>query len=505
MQPVIQMKNIVKEFPGVVANNHIDFDLRRGEIHALLGENGSGKTTLMNILYGMYRPDKGEIFVDGQKASIRSPSDAIKRGIGMVHQHFMLIPAHTVVENTILGFKASRGPLVDTSIAADRIEDLSRRYSIKVDPKAFIWQLSVGEQQRVEILKALYRGAHILILDEPTSVLTPQETNELFKALRNVANQGSSIIFISHKLEEVMSISDRVTILRNGRLISTVDTREVTKEKLAEMMVGRTILLRLQKEAIAQGDEVPTVLTVENLWVKNDKGLPAVKGINLGLRKGEILGIAGVDGNGQRELAEAIVGLRKVHKGNVLIKNQDVTNSDPIRIYDLNVAYIPDERLEYGVVQDFDFQRNILLKLYRDTDMRKGPVINFKKIKEFCAKLASDYDVKIGDMRSPVRQLSGGNIQKVILARELCSLPDLIIASQPTTGLDVGATESICSILLNHRSRGAAILLISTTLEEIISLSDRICVIYEGQIMGTIDAKDAKINELGLMMGGVRK
>ncbi len=502
MPVLIQMKNIVKKFSGVIANNHINFELNKGEIHALLGENGSGKSTLMNILYGMYKPDEGEINIEGKKVHIESPRDAIEYGIGMVHQHFMLIPAHTVTENIILGFKSSKEPLLDTTESIKKIQELSDRFSLKVDPNAYVWQLSVGQQQRVEILKILFRGANILILDEPTSVLTPQETVELFKTLQSMSKQGKSIIFITHKLDEVIEISDRITILRNGNVISTVHTSQVTKQKLAEMMVGREIIFNLKKTPIINGKEI---LKIENVWVKNDEALFAVRGVNIDVREGEILGIAGVDGNGQRELAESIIGLRRIDKGKVSIKNQDVTNSDPATIYNLNTSYIPDERLEFGVVRDFTFQQNILLKMYRNKEVKKGPFIDSNKINNFCSTLISDYSVKVDDLNAPVKTFSGGNIQKVVLARELCSKPDLIIASQPTTGLDVGATESILKLLLENRTRGAAILLISTDLDEIFSLSDRIAVMYEGKIMGIVDAGEAKINEIGLMMGGHKK
>ena len=508
--PVVEMKGITKRFPGVVANDHIDFEVRAGEVHALLGENGAGKTTLMNVLYGLYQPDEGEIYIRGRKVTLRSPRDAIALGIGMVHQHFMLVPPLTVVENVILGLRSSRGPFLDTDRAEKRIADLSKRYGLKVDPRAQIWQLSVGEQQRVEIIKALYRGADILILDEPTSVLTPPEVKELFSVLRRMAEEGKAVIFITHKLHEVMAVSDRVTVLRDGRVVSTLDTEDTDERKLAKMMVGREVLFRVAREEVERGE---IALEVRDLWVMGDKGLPALKGISLSLRQGEILGIAGVAGNGQGELAEAITGLRRATRGKVLIAGKDMTNRPSGEIIEAGVGYIPEERIRRGLIMDFSVAENAILETHHRPPFAdgwflpfaKGWFLNNQEIDRYVERLISDYEVKTPSKDVPVKHLSGGNLQRLILARELSREPKLLVAAQPTRGLDVGATEYIRRKLMEQRARGTAILLISEDLDEILSLSDRIAVMYEGEIVGIVPAEEAEVEEIGLMMAGAKR
>ena len=510
--PIVEMKQITKRFPGVTANDHINFEVRAGEVHALLGENGAGKTTLMRVLYGLYQPDEGEIYIRGQKVTLRSPRDAINLGIGMVHQHFMLVSPLTVTENVILGLRSSREPFLDTDRAAKRIADLSGRYSLKVDPSARIWQLSVGEQQRVEIIKALYRGVDILILDEPTSVLTPPEAKELFAVLRHMAEEGNAVIFITHKLHEVMEVSDRVTVLQLGKVVSTVDTKGTDERQLARMMVGREVLFRVAREEAEKGD---VALEVSGLWVMGDRGLPALKGVSFSLRQGEILGLAGVAGNGQRELAEAITGLRKAMQGKVLIGGKDITNRSPGEIIKAGVGYIPEERIRRGLIMDFSIAENAILETHQTPPFSngwffpfakaKGWFLNNQEIARYVEKLISDYEVKTPSKDAPVKHLSGGNLQKLILARELSREPELLVADQPTRGLDVGATEYIHRKLMEQRAKGTAILLISEDLDEILSLSDRIAVMYEGEMVGTVPAEEAKVEEIGLMMAGAKK
>jgi len=494
----VRMAGIVKRFPGVLANDQIDFEAYPGEIHALLGENGAGKSTLMNILFGIYQPDEGDIFVHGRKVRFRSPRDAIDQGIGMVHQHFMLVEVQTVAENVTLGLNESRF-LLNLGKTKERIAELAKKYSLRVDADAHIWQLSVGEQQRVEILKMLYRGADVLILDEPTAVLTPQEARELFNTLRRMACEGHTVVFITHKLDEVMAISDRITILCGGRVVSTVRTSETNKESLAKMMVGRPVLLHIEKQPVEKGQ---IVLQVENLQAQSDKKLPALKGISLTVQQGEILGMAGVSGNGQRELAEAITGLRPVTGGRVLINNVDVTNCAPCRIIEKGVGHIPEDRTGMGLVPNLAVSDNIILKAYRQPKLSKGPFLNRLSIRGFVDRLIRLFDIATPSQDTPVKQLSGGNLQRTILARELSAVPTLLVAVHPTRGLDIGATESVHKMLLEQRGKGAAILLISEDLDEVLTLSDRIATLYEGQIMGTVNAEEANVEQLGLMMGG---
>ncbi|HEY80965.1 MAG TPA: ABC transporter ATP-binding protein [Anaerolineae bacterium] len=496
----VEMRDIVKRFPGVVANDHVTFLARRGEIHALLGENGAGKSTLMNVLSGLYTPEEGDIFINGEKVVFHSPRDAIAAGVGMVHQHFRLVPTLTVIENVILGLDEPRFRL-SLEKARAKIQALSEQYGLKIDPDAYIWQLSVGEQQRVEIIKALYRGAQILILDEPTAVLTPQETEELFKTLRSMAEKGHTIIFISHKLDEVMAIADRVTVLRQGKVVATVDIDEVTKEKLAEMMVGRPVIFRIEKPAIEPGEEV---LRVEDLHVLNDKGLPALKGVSFVVRAHEIVGVAGVSGNGQTELAEALYGLRPIEKGRIRLYGKDMTQASTQDIIRQGVAHIPEDRHKEGSVGNMSLSENLIMKNYRQPPMARGPLIDWRYVRNFARNLIQRFNIIAPGIQTKARLLSGGNLQKLILARELSSEPGLIIAMHPTQGLDVGATESVRKQLIAEREKGAGILLISEDLDEVMQLSDRILVIYEGEIMGETPADRADRNEIGLMMAGER-
>jgi len=497
----LRMVDITKAFPGVVANDRVTFEVRRGEVHALLGENGAGKTTLMNILYGLYQADSGEIYLYGKRVRIRSPRDAIRHKIGMVHQHFKLVPRHTVAENVVLGLEGS--PFLNPARSVERrIVELGERYGLKVDPKAYIWQLSAGEQQRVEIIKALVRGADILILDEPTSVLTPQEAEELFKILRRMVEEGHSVIFITHKLDEVMAVADRVTVMRRGKVVATLPTAGVDKPTLAKMMVGREVVFRLQKAVCRRGSEA---LVVEDLWALSDRGLPALKGVSFSVCRGEILGIAGVAGNGQRELVEVITGLRRATRGRVVVLGEEVTNRDPRRIADKGVAHIPEERLRMGIVPEMSVAENLILKKHHRPPFCRGFFLDLRAVRRFAETAIEEYGIMTPSAQTPAKLLSGGNIQRLILARELSGEPALVIAAHPTYGLDVGATEQIRQILLRQRERGAAILLISEDLEELVSLADRIAVIFEGEIMGEVVPEEASLEEIGLMMAGEKR
>ncbi|MFQ6080790.1 MAG: ABC transporter ATP-binding protein [Candidatus Bathyarchaeia archaeon] len=497
----VRMRGIVKRFPNVIANDHIDFDVKAGEIHALLGENGAGKTTLMNILFGIYRPDEGEVYIRGERVTIKSPKDAIELGMGMVHQHFMLVYPHTVAENIALGLSTSKFFFPTREVEKEVVE-LSEKYGLKIDPKARIWQLSVGEQQRVEIVKVLYRGARVLILDEPTSVLTPGEIEELFMILRRIAEEGRAVVFITHKLDEALAISDRTTVLRRGKVVKTVETSKTSKRELARMMVGREVLFRLERKHVERGK---VVLEVRDLHALNDKRLPAVKGVSFTVREGEILGVAGVAGNGQRELVEVITGLRRATKGEVLILGANVTNRSPGEIADKGVAHIPEERIRMGLVPNMSVAENLILKNYRHAPFSNKLFLNFTSVDQLAEKLISQYSIITPSKETPAKLLSGGNIQRLILARETSENPRLIVAAHPTYGLDVGATEQIRLLLLKQRERGAAILLVSEDLEEIMSLSDRIAVMFEGEITGIVDAEGAKKEEIGLMMAGAKR
>jgi simple sugar transport system ATP-binding protein len=493
------MVDIVKRFPGVLANDRVSFDVRAGEVHALLGENGAGKSTLMRQLYGLYQPDSGQIIIDGQPRVFHSPADAIKTGIGMIHQHFMLVSSLTVAENVALGLSSSRGIQLDLDRVADRIRVLAERYGLKVDPSAVVWQLSVGEQQRVEILKALYRGASLLVLDEPTAVLTPQEASELFVTLRQMAADGNALIFISHKLHEVLALSNRVTVLRDGRLIGSYPTAEMTRAELARLMVGREVLLQYDRPPAQPGDER---LRIDGLWVASDRGKDAVSDFTLSVRAGEIVGLAGVSGNGQRELAEVLSGLRKASKGSVTLNGRDVTHASPAERIAAGQCAIPEERMRTGVIKDFSVLENAILCDHNQAPYSRQTLLDFKAIAAHVQQLISDYAVKTPTSGTPVKNLSGGNIQKLILARELCRKPTVVIAAQPTRGVDIGASEYIHHRLLEQRAAGTATLLISEDLDEIRALSDRIAVIFEGRLMGVVDAATATAESLGLMMAG---
>jgi general nucleoside transport system ATP-binding protein len=493
----VEMRGIVKRFPGALANDCVDFDVASGEVHALLGENGAGKSTLMRQLYGMYRPDSGEIAVDGRAVEFRSPADAIKAGIGMIHQHFMLVPTLTVAQNVALGERSPRWPLSDDKRVASRVSELAESYGLAVDPSALVWQLSVGERQRVEIVKALYRGASLLILDEPTAVLTPGEVEDLFKTLRRMASEGHSLIFISHKLGEVMDISDRVTVLRDGRGAGSLRSSEATREGLVRLMVGRE-LKELEPRALAAG---PVKLRVSGLRAMGDRGTEALRGIDLELRSGEILGLAGVSGNGQKELAECLAGMRESRAGGVFLDDRELTGLGPAERLDAGMCFVPEERMADGAIGDFSVQENLFLREHAARPYRTGPFLRFARMRERARQLIDEFAVKTPSLDAPLRTLSGGNIQKLILARELSRRPSVIIAAQPSRGVDVGATRYIHSRLLQEREAGAAILLVSEDLDEIRALSDRIAVIYEGRIAGILP-RDASVERIGLMMAG---
>jgi len=497
----LEMREITKRFPGVLASDHVDFDVKSGEVHALLGENGAGKSTLMKILYGLYHPDEGQILLDGKPVTIASPTDAINLGIGMIHQHFMLVQTLTVAENVALGLPSSRGPLTDLERVSKRIVELAEIYSLKIDPSAYIWQLSVGQQQRVEIIKALYRGAALLILDEPTAVLTPQEVDELFVIMRQMVRDGHGLIFISHKLHEVVEISDRVTVLRDGRKIGTRPTSETTKQDLANWMVGREVGFAPDRGKVERGE---VRLQLDQLSCGSDRGTPGLRGVSLEIQAGEILGLAGVSGNGQRELAEAITGLRKTTSGRVLLEGRDVTGLAPAELTERMLSYIPEERMRDGMIKEFTVAENMILREHHKPPYSRSGFLNLREISSHADELIKKFHVKTPSQETLAKNLSGGNIQKVVLAREISRNPRAIIAAQPTRGLDIGATEYVREQLLVERRKGVAILLISEDLDEILALSDRIAVIYEGQIMDIIPRQDAVPEKLGLLMAGVR-
>ena len=499
VENVVSMHGIVKQFPGVLANDHVDFSLTKGEIHALLGENGAGKSTLMNVLAGMYKPDAGSISIDNNQVSFTSPRDAIKSGIGMVHQHFMLVPSQTVTENILLGLDEPRF-FMRLSEYDRKIAEIGTRFGMDVDPTAKIWQLSVGEQQRVEILKMLYRGAKVLIMDEPTAVLAPVEIDDLFKTLRAMVADGKSIIFISHKLQEIMAIADRVTVLRHGKVTADgVAVRGTTREDMARLMVGRDVVFSVNKEP-SQPREV--VLSVEDIWAENDKGLHALKGVTLNLRGGEIVGLAGVAGNGQRELAEVITGLRRATRGRINICGSDSTNTSVKSGIRKGVSHIPEDRTHVGTAPNLSITDNVIMKTYNHPPIGNGWMLNTTAAEKYATELRKAYDIIVPSINTPVRLLSGGNLQRVILAREISCQPNLMIAVQPTRGLDVGAIEGVHRLLLAQRMAGAAILLISEELEELLSLSDRVYVLYGGEIMGEV--LDSNIEAIGQMMTGTR-
>ena len=496
--PTLEMRGITKQFPGVLANDHIDLEVRPGEIHALLGENGAGKSTLMNILYGLIGPDSGEILIDGQEVEIAGPSNAIARGIGMVHQHFMLVPVFTAAENIVLGNETmANAVFLDTHKAEGRIREIAQMLGFEVDPNAVVGDLSVGIQQRIEILKALYRGARVLILDEPTAVLTPQETTEIFAVLRRLAAEGTSIVFISHKLYEVLEIADRITVIRRGRVVGEADPKTATEEQLAEMMVGREVSLVVDKGEAKPGD---TVLSVEDLVVADDRHSVVVDGCSFEVRGGEILGIAGVSGNGQAELVEALTGLRKAQRGRVTLKSTDVTNLSARRLAGAGLAYIPGDRQRFGLVLSYPVEDNLVLTEYHQPPYSRFGVINRRAIAKNAEKLIPEYDVRTPSATAHASTLSGGNQQKVIVAREFSRELVLLIADQPTRGLDVGSIEFIHKQIVARRDEGAAVLLVSAELDEIMELSDRIGVMFRGRLVAVVDAATARKEDVGRMM-----
>ena len=503
--PVLEIKGVTKRFPGVLANDNIDFKLALGEIHALLGENGAGKTTLMNIVYGLYTPDEGEIFINGKLVEIQDPNDALTHGIGMVHQHFMLIPVMTVAENLMLGHEVTRGmplgPLsrVDRRRVSKEITALAEERGLPIEPDAYVQELSVGQQQRVEILKALYRGADILIMDEPTAVLTPQETEELFEVLRSLVDQGKSIIFITHKLKEVLKVADRITVLRDGSVVGTTEPQNTTESELAAMMVGREVLLRVEKSPAKPGEDV---LTVQALQVVDDRDQVVVRDVSFSVREGEILGIAGVQGNGQTELVEALTGLRQIGGGQIVLNGHEVTNKRPRTITEAGSAHIPEDRHKHGLVLVYQVDENLVLQTYYRPPFASGLTVNLKAIRENAQGLVEQYDVRTPSVATHVGSLSGGNQQKVIVARELSRPVRLLIANQPTRGLDVGSIEFIHRKIVEKRDEGTAVLLVSSELDEIMELSDRIAVMYRGEIVAVVPAEQAVKEQIGLLMAG---
>lgn len=502
MEYVIEMLGIRKEFPGIVANDNITLQLKKGEIHALLGENGAGKSTLMNVLFGLYQPEHGEIRVKGKSVKITNPNIANDLGIGMVHQHFMLVDPFTVTENIILGSEITKSGKIDIKTAEKKVSEISEKYGLAVDPRAKIQDISVGMQQRVEILKTLYRGAEILIFDEPTAVLTPQEIQELIQIMKTLIKEGKSIILITHKLKEIMEVCDRVTVIRKGVGIGTVNVNETNPNDLASLMVGREVTFKTEKIEASPKQEV---LQIKDLRVKDARGLPAINGLDLTIRAGEIVGIAGVDGNGQTELLEAITGLRKSESGSILLNGKEIRNFSPRKVTESGVGHIPQDRHKHGLVLDFPIGENMVLQTYYQKPYSNGGILNYKEIYKKAKGLISEFDVRTPSEYTPARALSGGNQQKAIIGREVDRNPDLLIAAQPTRGLDVGAIEFIHKRLIEQRDNGKAVLLLSFELDEVMNVSDRIAVIYEGQIVAIVDPKETTEQELGLLMAGSKR
>ncbi len=500
-RPAVACRGITKRFPGVLANDEVDFEAVEGEVHALLGENGAGKSTLSNILTGLYRADEGELEIHGRPVAFHAPRDALDVGICMVHQHFRLVEPFTVAENVILGDHrdVGRSFRIDSRAIERRVTELGQRYGLAIDSRARIWQLSVGEQQRVEILKALFREARILILDEPTAVLTPQEATELFVTLRAMAAEGRTVIFISHKLHEVMAVADRVTVLRRGRSIGTLSVSETSSQALAALMVGRELEGSSAPKPHKLGD---VVLSVEGLWAEGDRGAPAVKDVSLAVHAGEIVGIAGVAGNGQRELAETITGMRRATEGVVRVDGVVLRNGDPRSAIHARVAHIPEDRLSTAVASSLSIASNVVLKSYRDADHSWGPILRLRAIGQRARRLIEQFDVHTPGPQVPARQLSGGNLQKVVIGREFMGMPRVLIAAAPTRGLDVGAIESVQMYLRDAADMNVGVLLISEDLDEVLTLADRIVVLYEGRIAGEVDAAQATVEEIGLLMAG---
>lgn len=497
---VIQMKDIVKKFGNFTANDHINLTVYKGEVHAILGENGAGKSTLMNVLYGMFKPTSGQIFINGKEVSIDNPEKAIELGIGMVHQHFMLVQPFTVTENIILGAEPMKGMKVDLKAARAKILELSEKYNLKVDPDAKVQDISVGMQQRVEILKVLYRGADILILDEPTASLTPQEIDELMEIIRNLTGAGKSIILITHKLKEIKESSDNCTIIRRGKYIDTVKVSDVSEDDLAAMMVGRQVNFTVEKKEQEPGE---VKLEVKDLHAKDYRGVEVLKGLNLKVHAGEIVGLAGIDGNGQSQLVEIITGLAKATSGEVLMNGENVVNMTPLQVFDKGISSIPEDRQKHGLVMDFSVVENMVLQNFAEEPFAKNGILNKKAMRNHATKMISDFDIRpVGCEERLAKELSGGNQQKVIIAREVHNDKDLLIAFNPTRGLDVGAIEFVHKYLVQQRNKGRAILLVSFELDEIMGLSDRINVIFDGKINGEMPGKDADQYKLGLMMAG---
>ena len=497
----VALRGITKRFPGVIANDSVDLELREGEIHTLLGENGAGKSTLMNVLTGIYLPEAGSIEIWGEPVELRSPRDAIDQGIGMVHQEFKLVPTHTVTENIVLGLGSGFAQVKEEE-ARDRVAELSQRYGLAVDPSAYIWQLSIGEQQRVEILKILYRGARILLLDEPTAVLTPQEAEDLFVTLRSMREQGHSIVFISHKLDEVMAISDRVTVLRGGKNVGTLLAAGTNPQELSNLMVGREIKFETFPRPERRGEPV---LVLEGVSALNDRGLPGLTDMSFEVAAGEILGFAGVAGNGQEELAQVITGLRAVTAGSIRVDGKEMTHAKAREFILNGVSYVPADRHGVAVVGDMSLTNNSVLRRYREKKFARGPFLDFSAAADYARRLIDEYNILTPGVETSVRSLSGGNLQKAILAREMTTRHRLLVVMSATRGLDVGATEFVRKTLNQHRHEGAAIVLISEDLEELLSLSDRIAVLFHGEIMGVVDADRAEVESLGLMMAGERR
>ncbi len=501
-KPTIEMRSITKRFLDVTANKNINFTLFPGEICALLGENGAGKTTLMNILFGYYYCDEGDICIKGEVVKLSSPKDAISRGVGMIHQHFTLVPSQTVLENIIVGTDSGKGIFLNPKSAKEKLLKLQKRFGLQVDPEAKVWTLAVGEKQKVEILKALYRDVDILIMDEPTAVLAPSETVELFKTLKSLVKEGKSVIFISHKLNEVMEISDRIVVLRNGEVMAEKNTCETNTRELANLMVGREILERIKRKEMAPGK---SVIEIDNLTVINDKGLEAVKKVSMTVRENEILGIAGVSGNGQRELSEVLFGIREPVTGTVKINGKTLKTASPVSAISLGIGRVPEDRIETGLMMDLSVEENMILENHVSPNFHNKGLINYKNIHNFSDVLIEKYNIKTAGRKAEVKSLSGGNLQKLILARELDGKPILVVASQPTRGLDVGAMEYIHQRMLEEKERGAAVVLISEDLDEIFTLSDRIIVMYEGEVMGDVPIEKASREQIGLLMSGVKK
>lgn len=495
----LEVRNITKRFPGVLANDQVNFSLKKGHIHALLGENGAGKSTLMNVIYGLYSPDEGEFFIDGQKVEIQNPHDAINYGIGMVHQHFMLVPVFTVAENIILGHEVTRGPSLDMREARRRIRQLSQDYGLEVEPDALVEDLSVGAQQRVEIIKALYRKARILVLDEPTAVLTPQEVEDLFRVMKQLTDRGVSIIFITHKLKEVMAAADEITVMRRGQVVGNTTPKETSEQELASMMVGRDVLLRVEKAPANPGK---VVLEVRDLVVLDERKLESVRGVSFEVREGEILGLAGVQGNGQTELAEALTGLREFESGQILLDGKEIPKLDPRAEFEAGLAHVPEDRHRHGLVLAHTVADNSVLVTYYKPPFAHGLQRDETAVVENSEKLIEEYDVRTPGPLVPASNLSGGNQQKVIVAREFSRPVKVLLANQPTRGLDVGSIEYIHKQIIEMRDRGVGVLLISAELEEILSLADRVAVMYHGEIVATTPAEKTTREHLGLLMAG---